>query len=120
EWAESGCGACGGAPPGGMAVPGGGLFIAAEGELAAHDRPAQLWSLALVLAAIVNIKQTGFGLVAALAGAGLISAWTERGIPRAAVLRVIALPLLPAICVHAIWRYHVAHAGVPELTPLPF
>jgi hypothetical protein len=103
-----------------MAVLAARLFIVSQGELAARDRPAQLWPLALVLAAIVNIKQTGFGLVAALAGAGLISAWTERGIPRAAALRVIALAVLPAICLYVIWRYHVAHAGVPELTPLPF
>jgi hypothetical protein len=103
-----------------MAVLAARLFIVAQGELAAGDRPTQLWPLALVLAAIVNIKQTGFGLVAALAGAGLISAWTERGIPRAAASRVIALAALPAICLYAIWRYHVAHAGVPELTSLPF
>jgi len=103
-----------------MAVIAAWLFIVAQGELAAGDWPMHLWPLALVLAAIVNIKQTGFGLVAALAGAGLISAWTERGIPRAAASRVIALAVLPAICLYAIWRYHVAHAGVPELTPLPF
>jgi len=95
-------------------------FIVAQGELAARDRPAQLWPLALVLAAIVNIKQTGFGLVAALAGAALISAWAERSVPRLAAPRVIALALLPAICLYAIWRHHVARAGMPELTPLRF
>jgi membrane protein YdbS with pleckstrin-like domain len=96
------------------------LFVGAQGQLAAGGAPAQLWPLALVLAAIVNIKQTGLGLVAALAGAALISASAERGVPRMAALRVVGLTLLPATLLYAIWRYHVAGAGVAELTPLPF
>ena len=42
------------------------------------NRPAQLLPLALALAAIANTKQTGIALVAALAGAALISGWAER------------------------------------------
>lgn len=96
------------------------LFVSAQGELAIGDHPRQLWPLALVLAAIVDVKQTGFGLVAALAGAAVISALTERGVPWVAALRIIATSLLPAIFLYAIWRYYVAHAGVAELSPLPF
>jgi hypothetical protein len=103
-----------------MAILAAWLFVAAQGELAAGGGPVGLLPLALVLAAIVNIKQTGFGLAAALAGAALISAWVERGVPRAAALRDTALALLPAVFLYAIWRFHVARAGVPELTPLPY
>jgi hypothetical protein len=103
-----------------MAVIAAWLFVLGQGELASGRRPSQLLPLALVLAAMVNIKQTGVGLVAALAGAAVISALAERAVPRAATLKFIALGLLPAIFLYAIWRYHVAHAGVAELTPLPF
>jgi hypothetical protein len=96
------------------------LFVGGQGELATANRPTRLLPLALVLAAIVNIKQTGFGLVAALAGAAVISIWAERPVQRTAAVRFIALTLLPAVFLFAIWRYHVAHAGVGELTRLPF
>jgi hypothetical protein len=103
-----------------MAVLAAWLFVMAQGELAAGNRPAQLLPLALVLAAMVNIKQTGFGLVAAVAGAALIGAWAERAVPRGAAVRFTISALLPTVFLYAIWRYHVAHAGVDELTPLPF
>ena len=64
-------------------------------------------------------KQTGIALVASLAGAALISAWAERGVQLAAVMRRTVLAVLPALYLFAVWRYHVAHAGVDELTPLP-
>ena len=102
-----------------MAVLAAWLFVLAQSELAAGCRAGQLLPLALVLATIVNIKQTGLGLVAALAGAALISAWAERGVPRAAALQRTALVLLPATLLYAIWRYYVARAGVAELRPLP-
>jgi len=95
------------------------LFLVAQGELAAGRRPAQLLPLALILAAISNIKQTGFGLVAALAGAALIGAWAERGVERAVAVRFTGLAVLPAVFLCVIWQYHVLHAGVDELQPLP-
>jgi hypothetical protein len=103
-----------------LAVVAAWLFVLAQGNLTAGNRPTQLLPLALVLAAAINIKQTGFGLVAALAGGALIGALTERDVPRAAALRVAVLGVLPALFLYAIWRHHVANAGVAELTPLPF
>jgi hypothetical protein len=95
------------------------LFVSAQGDLAKGVWPGQLLSLALALAAIANTKQTGIALVASLAGAALIGAWAERGVPRAAALQHTVLAVLPAVFLFAVWRYHVAHAGVDELKPLP-
>jgi len=103
-----------------MAVIAAWLFVLAQGELARRNRPAQLLTLALALAAIANTKQTGIALVAALAGAALISGWAERTVQLAAALRGTFLAVLPALFLFTIWRYHVGHAGVDELTTLPF
>jgi len=102
-----------------MAVLTAWLFVLTQGELARGKRPTQLASLALALAAIANTKQTGIALVASLAGAALISAWTER-VQLLVALRHTVLAVLPALFLLVVWRYHVAHAGVDELTPLPF
>ena len=103
-----------------MAVLAAWLFVLAQGELARGNRPALSLTLALALAAIANTKQTGIALVAALAGAALISAWAERTIQLAAALRSTVVAALPALFLFTIWRYHVGHAGVDELTTLPF
>jgi hypothetical protein len=103
-----------------MAVLAAWLFVLAQGELAAGNQPKQILVLGLVLAAIVDTKQTGIALVASLAGAALACAWAERGIRLAAALRHTVLVVLPALFLFAVWRYHVAHAGVDELTPLRF
>ncbi len=102
-----------------MAVLTAWLFVSTQGELAKGQRPSQLLPLALVMAAIVDTKQTGIALVASLAGAALITAWAERGVQLAAVVRCTVLAVLPALLLFALWRYHVAHAGVDDLTPLP-
>ncbi len=96
------------------------LFVLAQGELAEENRPSQLLPLALIMAAIVNTKQTGVALVASLAGAALISAWAEQRVRLKAAVRRTVLAVLPALFLFAIWRYHVGHAGVDELTLLPF
>jgi hypothetical protein len=96
------------------------LFVLAQGELACGNPPAQFLPLALTLAAIVNTKQTGIALVAALAGAALITAWAERTVQLAAALRGTVLAVLPALFLFTIWRYHAGHAGVDELKLLPF
>ncbi|HEX4616813.1 MAG TPA: hypothetical protein VH230_12955 [Stellaceae bacterium] len=103
-----------------MAVLAAWLFVLAQGELARGNRPAQILPLALASAAIVNTKQTGIALVAALAGAALISAWAERRVRLATALRDTVAPVLPALFLFTVWRYHVGHAGVDELTTLPF
>jgi hypothetical protein len=103
-----------------MAVITAWLFVSVLGELAEGNQPSQLLPLALALAAIANTKQTGIALVASLAAAALITAKAERVVPLAAAVRCTALVVLPALFLFAVWRYHVAHAGVDELTPLPF
>lgn len=102
-----------------MAVLAAWLFVSAQGEFAEGKRPSQFLPLALTMAAIVNTKQTGIGLVASLAGAVLISAWAEKAVQLMAVVRCTVLAVLPALFLFAVWRYHVAHAGVDELIPLP-
>ena len=96
------------------------LFVLAQGELTAGRRPTQWIPQALVLAAIVNTKQTGLGLVASLAAAAAISVWAEQRARSAVAVRTIAPAVLPAILLYTLWRYHVAHAGVDELQLLPF
>jgi hypothetical protein len=103
-----------------MAVIAAWLFVLAQGELARGNRPAQFLPLALALAAIANTKQTGIALVAALAGAALISAWAEQRVQLRAALGGTVLAVLPALFLFTIWRYHVDHAGVGVLTLLPF
>jgi hypothetical protein len=96
------------------------LFVAGQGKLAAGQNSSQLPALCLVLAAMVNAKQSGIGLVAALAGAAAVAGWTERAVPRLVLLRSIVLAALPAALLYGLWRYYAAHAGVAELTPLPW
>lgn len=95
------------------------LLVTAQGELVAGRRPAQLLPLGLILAAMVNAKQSGAGLVAALLGAALVAGWAERATPRPALLRALAIAGLPAVLLFGLWRYYVAGAGVAELTELP-
>jgi hypothetical protein len=96
------------------------LVVSAQSEIAAGERPVRPFPLALILSAMVDVKQSGIGLVAALAGAGLITNFAERALPRAAAFRFWAAALLPPVLLYATWRYWVAHAGVAELKPLPF
>jgi hypothetical protein len=96
------------------------LFVTGQGELALGRPPAQTLALALVLAAMVDIKQSGIGLVACIAGAAMVTLWAERTVPRAEAARFVLAALLPALLLYALWRYWVAHAGVAELTLLPF
>jgi hypothetical protein len=95
------------------------LIVTGQGELAAgRPMPPQL-PLALILAAMVDIKQSAVGLVAGLGAAALVAGAAERAVPRAALVRIVLAALLPAVLLYAVWRYWVAHAGVAELTPLP-
>jgi hypothetical protein len=97
------------------------LFVAGQSEVAGgRARPSQLPALCLVLAAMVNAKQSGIGLVAALAGAAAVAGWAERAVPRLVLIRSIVLAVLPAALLYGLWRFYAAHAGVAELTPLPW
>jgi hypothetical protein len=96
------------------------LLISAQGEIAGGRRPSGAAAAALILAAMVNTKQSGIGLVAAGAGAALLTSWLETGRWPRAMLRFVGLAMLPALGLYALWRYHVSVAGVDELKPLPF
>ncbi|HTQ35215.1 MAG TPA: hypothetical protein VMI30_13675 [Stellaceae bacterium] len=76
--------------------------------------------LSLILAPMINTKQSGIGLVLAVAGAAVVTGFFEdRGQWRQLFGRVLVV-LLPAAALYLVWRYFVAHAGVAELEPLPF
>jgi len=76
--------------------------------------------LSLILAAMINTKQSGIGLVVALAGAAIVVGAAERGARKARLVGETVLLLLPAALLYLVWRYYAAHAGVSELEPLPF
>jgi hypothetical protein len=97
------------------------LLVSAEGELV-ENRPLRgvLPATGLVLVAMVDAKQSGIGLVAATAGAAILTSWAESGRQLRKMLRLVGLAILPPLCLYALWRYHVLVAGVDELKPLPF
>src|SRR5262249_38412143 len=78
-----------------------------------------LTPLALTLAAMVNTKQSGLGLVAALAGVALVAAWAERAEPRLRALARIGFATLPAALLYLVWRHYIATSGAAELHLLP-
>jgi hypothetical protein len=81
---------------------------------------AQWVGLSLILAAMVNTKQSGIGLVLAIAGAGVVVGIAEcRAVWRPRIGKTVAA-LIPATLLYLVWRYFVAHAGVAELKMLPF
>jgi hypothetical protein len=89
------------------------LFIeASEGH-------AHLLALSLILAAMINIKQSGIGLVLAVAGAAIVIGIAERRAQWRRLVGETAFTLVPAALLYLVWRYYVAHAGVAELEPLP-
>ena len=96
------------------------LFVDGQGVRAASGHGGNLFELALILAAMINVKQSGFGLVFALAGAAIIAGGAERAVAWRRTLAGAAMALLPAALLYAVWRYYVGYAGVDELKPLPF
>jgi hypothetical protein len=95
------------------------LFVDAQAARNAGERRA--WgSLALILVAMINTKQSGVGLVLALAGAAVVAGVIETRTRWRQVVVETALVLVPAALIYAVWRYYVAKAGVAELVPLPF
>ena len=97
------------------------LLVSAQSEIAAGKQlSGALPAIGLILAAMVNAKQSGVGLVAASAGAAALTSYAEAGRQRREMLRLIGVALLPSLALYILWRYHVAVAGVDELKPLPF
>jgi hypothetical protein len=76
-------------------------------------------ALALVLVAMINAKQSGIGLVLAVAGAAVVTSVAEHPARCRRIISMTALVLLPACLLYLVWRYYAAHAGVAELEPLP-
>jgi hypothetical protein len=96
------------------------LFLDRQAALAAGRRPSQLATISLILAAMVNSKQSAIGLVMAVVGAAIAIGLAERAVRRTDLVKGAVLALAPAAFLYGLWRYFVAHAGVDELTPLPF
>ena len=95
------------------------LFVDAQGMRAASERETHAVELALILAAMINVKQSGVGLVLALAGAAIVVGSAERVIPWRRTVGATAMVLLPAALLYGVWRYYAEHSGVAELKPLP-
>jgi hypothetical protein len=97
------------------------LFVSAQSEIAAgRQLPGAAPAIGLVLAAMVNAKQSGIGLVAASAAAAAVTSWAENGRQLRGMMRLVGLTMIPSLGLYALWRYHVSVAGVDELKPLPF
>jgi hypothetical protein len=85
----------------------------------ASEGRARWLTLSLILAAMISTKQSGIGLVLAVAGAAIVTGIAERRAQRWRLAGRTALALAPAALLYLVWRYYVAHAGVAELEPLP-
>ncbi len=83
--------------------------------------PRGIAALALVLAAMVNIKQSGIGLVLPVGVSMLILALMHPRIPRRRAVAVTVAALIPAVLLYLIWRrFALASFVVGELKPRPF
>jgi hypothetical protein len=79
------------------------------GRLLTGERePGELAALAMVLAAMIGVKQQGIGLFLALGGAGALTLLTLPQGERWPRLRLLVLAALPALVLYAAWRAHVA------------
>ena len=77
-----------------------------------------LVTLALMLAALVNVKQDSIALVVALVAAAVVLAWLGGGSARAAA--GFGLAAVPALFLYLAWRWYVlTHVTAGELAPLP-
>ena len=95
------------------------LFVDGQDEHETARLGRSRIELALILAAMINVKQSGIGLVLALMGAAVVVGAMARAAPWRRTLAETAAVLLPAALLYAAWRYYVLYAGVAELKPLP-
>ena len=96
------------------------LLVSAQTDIAAgRGITGVAPAIGLVLAAMVNAKQSGIGLVAASAGAAALASRAEGVRQLRSMLRLVGLAIIPPLGLYALWRYHVSVAGVDELKPLP-
>jgi hypothetical protein len=83
-------------------------------------RPQATVSLALVLTALVNIKQSGVGLLLPILVTMLVLALMHPAIPRRRGLVAVATAGAPALALYLLWRwYAVSSFTAGELEPLP-
>jgi hypothetical protein len=82
--------------------------------------PRRAAALALVLAAAVNIKQSGMGLVAPVGLIMLVQALAHPRTPRGRSVAVVVATLAPAVVLYLAWRgYVLENFAVGELKLLP-
>ncbi len=90
----------------------------------AHDaaRPRSAPALALVLAALVNIKQSGIGLLLPIGATLLALVLTHPRIRRGRGVGAVLATLVPGLVLYLLWRVFVVTSGfvAGELEPLPF
>ena len=101
------------------------VWLAAEflGDLARGIAwPRSLAPLALVLAALVNTKQSGIGLLVPIGVTMLVLARADPAITPRRALPAIAAMLVPSIALYLLWRAFVLNSGFTagELKPLAF
>lgn len=98
------------------------LAAGAMDEMAAGRRwPPMLAALALVLAAMVNAKQQGIGLLLALILGAMLVAAADRRIGWRAGLGGFGAAAVPPLLLYAAWRLFVStQFPEGELKPLPF
>jgi hypothetical protein len=83
--------------------------------------PPATAALALILAALVNIKQSGIGLLLSIGLTLLAQVLVHPGIKRRRGILVTVVALLPALVLALIWRgFLLHHLAAGELKPLPF
>jgi len=93
------------------------MVALAEGEA----RPRTLVQLALVLVALVNVKQQAIGMLIAFAGAAILVSGYERRIGWRRAILAFGGSALPALVLYAVWRVFVlTRFPDGELKPLPF
>jgi hypothetical protein len=90
-------------------------------EMRSDAWPRSLAALAFVLAAMVNIKQSGLGLVLPIGATMLALALTDGAIPRRRAAFAVIAALLPSLVLYGVWRLF-ATASFPEgeLKLMPF
>jgi hypothetical protein len=83
--------------------------------------PRAMIALALVLAALINIKQSAIGLLVAIGVTTFVGALAYPRVPRARAAIVVAATVLPALVLYLTWRDFVVNNFVSgELKPLQF
>lgn len=97
------------------------LSVALIEDMAAGERwPRVAGPLALVLAALVNTKQSGIGLLLPVGATLLAFAVCHPRIARARGVGVVLTVLTPSVLLYAVWQIFAARSFVAgELKPLP-